>query len=659
MRKLRHPNIIQFVDVFETVDKLMVIMEFAPGKELFDVILAKKYFVESEAKPIFAQIARALFYLHNMNIIHRDIKPENILILNKPHPDTGLMVAKLLDFGLSKNTETSAGKTFVGTPCYLAPEVEFTSLGKGGRYGTPVDCWSLGAVLYVMLVARFPEFDIEPMTNTKRLKLPAALWTNVSTEAKSLVLSLMCTDPFTRLSMREALQHSWLGEYRATPRELDTKALPTSATATGHPMNIDGLDDDLIVSHMSVAQDSADRQAVVIRPHGHYTTNSAGSIEPLPFAPLLNLQRSVASCFDDAHSQFLELPEVAAQIRKGAVLCREQLYESTKMLRKVEQTAVSVNDLFPDLELAVEEGEPALATEFFNIVRGWVSELRDLVAVTQQANRVSMAEIQRVVETSASTLSQHRQQDDWPPRHLVEALDRNRDWLLSLAMQASSGPSDGVVTMTQAQVMDLFAGLFGQSVIHRGEDLDLQHDSRSTSASSAQESIESIHTPNVAAGFDSDTSMDQRRTSTETSPPGSPEKDLPPPPPPPESPMDMPLPAQVLRNSQAGARLVEALHKLRQMDMILEQLAVFWANTEVVLDVLTKKGQHAEQFIGFAHKPKLMSRFRERIGEYRLFWENVRNMCQEYLSGVREPQLQYGFLEGANDSESGRRSSSS
>ena len=89
------------------------------------------------------------------------------------------------------------------------------------------------------------------------------------------------------------------------------------------------------------------------------------------------------------------------------------------------------------------------------------------------------------------------------------------------------------------------------------------------------------------------------------------------------------------------------------MDLILEQLGVFWANTEVVLDVLTKKGQHAEQFIGFAHKPKLMARFRDRMHEYRNFWDGVRDMCQKYLSGVREPgQKLYGFLDGGEGSAS-------
>ena len=67
----------------------------------------------------------------------------------------------------------------------------------------------------------------------------------------------------------------------------------------------------------------------------------------------------------------------------------------------------------------------------------------------------------------------------------------------------------------------------------------------------------------------------------------------------------------------AASRLAEALHKLRQVDMILEQLSVFWANTEVVLDMLTKKGQHVEKLIGFSQKPRLMARFQERMLEYK------------------------------------------
>jgi len=132
MKRLQHPNIVEFIEGFETETQLLMVMELCPGEELFDVILARQSYSETDAKPVFAQITRALYYLHCLNIIHRDVKPENILVLNRLDAQ-GLPVAKLLDFGLSKNAGAgSAAKTFVGTPCYLAPEVEYTSKGLGG-----------------------------------------------------------------------------------------------------------------------------------------------------------------------------------------------------------------------------------------------------------------------------------------------------------------------------------------------------------------------------------------------------------------------------------------------------------------------------------------------------------------------------------------------
>ena len=69
--------------------------------------------------------------------------------------------------------------------------------------------------------------------------------------------------------------------------------------------------------------------------------------------------------------------------------------------------------------------------------------------------------------------------------------------------------------------------------------------------------------------------------------------------------------------NRRNEQMESALDMLRQVDLILEQLGVFWANTEVVLDALTKKGQHAEHFVGFARNPKLIQRFKERVNEYR------------------------------------------
>jgi hypothetical protein len=430
MKRLHHPNIIQFVDVFEDADHLMMIMEFCPGQELFDVILNRKFFQEDDAKPIFAQVARALYYLHSLNILHRDVKPENVLISNIPDPLTGGVVAKLLDFGLSKNAGNgSAAKTFVGTPCYVAPEVEYTSKGLGGTYSFPADCWSLGAVLYVMLVARFPEFE-QDATGKVVVKLNPALWGNVTNDAKDLIRGLMNTNPAARLTMANALTHPWLGRYRATPDEISRVAVASydlSRSLQEEEARLEALEREkaregreargqvpMALNHIGEMDDHPEedveitasgvpvhQQAMVVRVGNADNNGSAkggingpgGPSESLQLAPLLHLQRSIADCFDEVHASYKDLPEVASEIRQGAALCREQLTESTKMLRKVEQTAAAVLGMFPDLELAVEEGEPQLAADFFNMVKGWVAELREMVNTTQGINKASMFQV--------------------------------------------------------------------------------------------------------------------------------------------------------------------------------------------------------------------------------------------------------------------------
>lgn len=419
MRRLEHPNIIKFIEVYEDPDHLMMVMEYCPGMELFDVILARKYLREEDARPIFAQVARALYYLHSLCIIHRDIKPENILIMNELDPNTGLPIAKLLDFGLSKNAGAgSVAKTFVGTPCYLAPEVEYTSKGLGGTYGLAADCWSLGAVLYVMLVARFPEFE-QDITGKVVVKLPPMLWNNISTEAKELIRGLMNTNPNARLTMQSVLMHPWLAQYRMTEKQLAELAGRTSEFS--HQLQEEEDEVAMEEGRNSDAQDAVPEltaggavihhHAMVVRQNDQRSgTNNGG--QPgmeLKLAPLLHLQRSIATCFEEAHRHYQDYPEVAAQVRRGAALCRQQLVESTKMLRKVEQTSKEVLDMFPDLELAVEEEEPQLAAEFFNLVKTWVAELREQVSATQKINKASMNQIQKVVEQSTIGLKEQQE----------------------------------------------------------------------------------------------------------------------------------------------------------------------------------------------------------------------------------------------------------
>jgi len=664
MRRLDHPNIIKFIEVYETTDQLMMVMEYCPGDELFDVILARKVFSEEDAKPIFAQVCKAIYYLHSLNIIHRDVKPENVLVLHNVDIHSGQTIVKLLDFGLSKNAGGgSAAKTFVGTPCYLAPEVEYTSKGLGGTYGLPADCWSLGAVLYVMLVARFPEFE-QDMNGKVVLRLPPALWDNVSSSAKDLIRSLMNTNPAARCTAANALQHPWLGNYRVSQEELTKIALDCYEFSQGLQ-----IEEEAAFQEGEYNDDiNASAHAMVLRSmrDNHNNNNTGVPGADMQLGPLLHLQRSIASCFEQAHLAYQDIPEVATRVRRGAALCRSQLTESTKMLHKVEQTATSVLNMFPDLELAVEEGAPELATQFFTMVRGWVSELRQMVTATQQVNKASMDQIQDIVEQSTVGLQSRAQQQKI--RNLTQSLMSAIQSQVNIVNNNNTNNNGEKIEMNSDQILQLFLNLFGQqrnnnnsiqfneneSLLIAGNERPFTKVESDQLSDSMEDSIDETldtkiraYEPNKLEKIDaSNLKMDISSSQVDnSSSSGGGISGI-------QKPMPLVISPKVSDATNfangvqalisvppspiAASHLVDALHKLRQVDMILEQLSVFWANTEVVLDVLTKKGQHVEQFIGFANKPRLMARFRERMEEYKRFWEGMKVMCSNYVSGINQ-----------------------
>ncbi|KAL8979291.1 MAG: hypothetical protein Q9205_005334 [Flavoplaca limonia] len=120
MKQLEHPNIVQYIEHYETPEYLYILMELVPHGDLQSVLQASQVLTEYHCQAIASQMCGALKYLHDQDITHRDIKPDNILIQsNMP------FVFKLSDFGLSKvvkNNETFL-TSFCGTYLYCAPEV--------------------------------------------------------------------------------------------------------------------------------------------------------------------------------------------------------------------------------------------------------------------------------------------------------------------------------------------------------------------------------------------------------------------------------------------------------------------------------------------------------------------------------------------------------
>ena len=137
---IKHPYIVQLRFSFQNEQKLYLVTDYYNGGSLYDHLRKSKFFAEDRAKFYAAELLLALGHLHEKSIVYRDLKLENILMDHMGH-------IALTDFGLSKQlTEESGGtSTICGTPEYIAPE-----LLRNQKYGTAIDWWSFGIVMYVL-----------------------------------------------------------------------------------------------------------------------------------------------------------------------------------------------------------------------------------------------------------------------------------------------------------------------------------------------------------------------------------------------------------------------------------------------------------------------------------------------------------------------------
>lgn len=195
-KSVNHKNVVKFEHFFNDDHYIYILLEICYCQSMIELLKARKRLNEAEAKFILYQVLIAVQHLHNNRIIHRDLKLGNLLL-------TEDMVIKIADFGLATQLEFDGQRkrTICGTPNYIAPEI-LRDLG----HSYEVDIWSIGVILYTMLVG-VPPFETNDVKSTYK-KIKANIYSfpediYVSDVAKSLIRRILNPEPSLRPTIQE------------------------------------------------------------------------------------------------------------------------------------------------------------------------------------------------------------------------------------------------------------------------------------------------------------------------------------------------------------------------------------------------------------------------------------------------------------------------
>ncbi|XP_017177432.1 serine/threonine-protein kinase 33 isoform X4 [Mus musculus] len=216
LKTVNHQHIIHLEQVFESPQKMYLVMELCEDGELKAVMDQRGHFSENETRLIIQSLASAIAYLHNKDIVHRDLKLENIMVKSSFIDDNNEMNLniKVTDFGLSvqKHGSRSEGmmQTTCGTPIYMAPEVI-----NAHDYSQQCDIWSIGVIMFILLCGEPPflansEEKLYELIKKGELRFENPVWESVSDSAKNTLKQLMKVDPAHRITAKELLDNQWL-----------------------------------------------------------------------------------------------------------------------------------------------------------------------------------------------------------------------------------------------------------------------------------------------------------------------------------------------------------------------------------------------------------------------------------------------------------------
>ena len=203
MKGLRHDHIVRLYETILHGNRVFQVMEYCPYGDL------RKFINQKGSRELFGHLLLAVIKLHNNDLVHRDLKLENILLDSK-------LRLNVADFGCARKQIGKRLHTITGSYAYGAQE-----LFRGDSYnGKLTDVWSLGIVLYAMVMAKLPFCDkgtLQELLDER--KEPPALSHNLSSECVDLILCMLTYDPRNRICLPLIFSHPWLRAKELTQEE--------------------------------------------------------------------------------------------------------------------------------------------------------------------------------------------------------------------------------------------------------------------------------------------------------------------------------------------------------------------------------------------------------------------------------------------------------
>lgn len=209
MKGLVHEHIVRLYETIIYGDRVFMVMEHCPYGDLRHFVNRGGPLSESHAREFFGHLILGVQKMHGMDLMHRDLKLENLLIDSK-------FRLKIADFGCARRQINKRLHTITGSYAYGAPE-----LFRGDYYdGTKTDVWSMGVILYAMLVGRLPFTDRGRLGRLLRERMDFPhLPSRLSPECCDIIRKMLTYDPTQRISLDAAMRHPWMMERELTQEE--------------------------------------------------------------------------------------------------------------------------------------------------------------------------------------------------------------------------------------------------------------------------------------------------------------------------------------------------------------------------------------------------------------------------------------------------------